>query len=93
MPVPNWPFNDQDINGAVLRLREDRNPLILVQVAERYEITVAEVQKRLAKDAAFREDVLLWLGLNKLRQAAERAAAPGPKIVPASGPASLLRGR
>lgn len=86
---PDWPFTDDDITQAAVRLNKDRGLALLVQCAERYQITVAEVRRKLKKDAAFKEDVLLWVGLYRLRRGIEAKAAiesSSPKIAVPNGP-------
>lgn len=89
---PDWPFGESDIIEAANRLAADRGLAMLVQVAERYQITVQEVRRRLKKDQAFQEDVLLWLGMFRLRRGIERdmvkqaaLEASMPQLVVADG--------
>lgn len=85
-------FPTDQIEAAAKRIADDKNLMFLVQIAERHQLTVAEVSRRLASDEEFREDVMLWLGLHHLRENVRKAAmqaattqAARPKILPAGG--------
>lgn len=69
MADKDWPFTTAEIDEAIRKIQQDRDLLMLTQTAERYNLTVAEVIRKLKADPEFKEDVLLWMAVTRLRQA------------------------
>lgn len=69
MAENDWPFTQAELDEMVRKIQQDRGLLLLAQTAEHYSLTVAEVIRRLKDDSEFKEDVLIWHAVSRLRQA------------------------